>query len=200
MKTWKDIRVETLNLGFEKNKAYEKNKQAYVDAYNWAQALIASTVGGVHKTMAVGGTSTRRLVFDLAEMSKAYDSEFISLSGVGITDLYNGKIDGYTFTDNRFLILPEDIKEPVLVHYMGMPARITTATADDTECELPDKWANCMPYLMANRLYLDDDAGKAGYYWNLYEDMKNQILMKEYSSGATVIGGYDIDIVDGWCW
>ena len=196
MRTWKDIRTATLNLGFEKINTYEKNKQAYVEAYNWAQGLIASTVGGIHKTMSVAVNKGKKIVFDLEQMAQNYDDEYISLSETGITDMENNRVDGYRLTDNRFLALPSDFEGVALVHYLAMPQKITTATPDTTECQLPLKWINIMPYLMANRLYLDDDAAKASYYWNLYVDMRDEILKKENGPQVSVVGGVDID---GWC-
>lgn len=196
MKTWKDIRTETINLGFEKIKAYDKNKQAFVEAYNWAQRLMASTIGGVHKVMSVANVAGQRVLFDLVELARNYDDEYITLAGVGITDTNYQRIDGYSITDNRFLLLPQDCEGVVLVHYLGMPEPISTESADSTECQLPMQWANIMPYLMANRLFLDDDASKASYYWNLYADMRDEILRRENSPQLTITGGIDID---GWC-
>ena len=65
------------------------------------------------------------------------------------------------------------------------------------ECQLPAQWANILPYLMANRLFLDDDAAKASYYWNLYTDMRDEILHRENRPQVSVTDGADID---GWCY
>ena len=197
MKNWKDIRTETINLGFEKIKAYEKNKQSFVEAYNWAQNLIASTIGGIHKVMSVMNINGQRVLFDLVDIARNYDDEYITLADTGITDTKYQRIDGCMITDNRFLMLPEGYEGVALVHYLGMPVPITTETADNEECQLPPQWANIMPYLMANRLYLDDDAAKASYYWNLFADMRDEILKRERQPQVSVIGGVDID---GWCY
>ena len=196
MKTWNEIKNETLNLGFEKSKAYDKNKPAFIEAYNWAQRLMASTIGGIHKVMSVATLNGQRVMYDLVDMARNYDDEYITLSATGITDTNYQRIDGYIVTDNRFLLLPEDYNGVALVHYLGMPMPITVDTADDEECQLPPQWANIMPYLMANRLFLDDDAAKASYYWNLYTDMRDEILRRENKPQITIMGGYDID---GWC-
>lgn len=196
MKTWKDIRTETLNLGFEKIKTYEKNKQAYVEAYNWAQAIIAGTIGGVIDKIGVGCSGDHSHLFDLEEMARGNGEEFIAIAQTGVMDVNNNRIDGWTLTDNRFFRLPDEFEGHRTITVLVMPAKITTLSADDTECQLPAKWANIMPYLMANRLYLDDDAAKAGYYWNLYMDMRNELLAKENAGQIAVVGGFDID---GWC-
>ena len=196
MKTWKDIRVETLNLGFEKTKAYEKNKQAYVDAYNWAQALIASITGGVIERIGVECNGNHRHIFDLHEMAKGEGKEFIGISQLGVVDTKNNRVDGWSLTDNRFFIMPEGFNDNRVIMALVMPVRITVKADDNTECQLPDKWANLVPYLMANRLYLDDDAGKAGYYWNLFVEMRDAILLKENEPVVAITEGIDID---GWC-
>ncbi len=196
MKTWKDIRTATLNLGFEKIKAYEKNRQAYVDAYNWRQGLIASTIGGVIEQIGVGCDGRHRHLFDLYRLAQSFGEEFIGISQTGVTYGDNIPLDGWRLTDNRYFMLPEDFTGHRVIHALVMPAPINTASEDSTECRLPDKWRNIMPYLMANRLYLDDDAAKAGYYWNLYTDMRDEILAKENIPRVSVIGGFDID---RWC-
>ena len=197
MKTWKDIRTETLGLGFEKTKAYDKNRQSYVDAYNWAQGLIASTIGGVIAKIGVGCSGeNHNHIFDLHEMARAIGTEFIAIAQSGVTDIKNNRIDGWTLTDGRFFTMPDGFKGHRIINVLVMPGAITTASADNVACQLPDKWANIMPYLMANRLYLDDDAAKASYYWNLYTDMRDEILNKENMAQVAVVGGIDID---GWC-
>ena len=194
-KTWGDIRKDVLNLGFKQSKSGDRDKESYVTAYNWAQSLIASTIGGIYKVMSVVGTVGQNQVFDLVDTARNSGGEYITLADMGITDEYNQRIDGYSLMDNRFLILPEDYEGVAVIHYLGMPAAINTETPDNELCQLPAQWANIMPYLMANRLFLDDDAAKASYYWNLYTDMRDEILHRENSPQISIVGGTDID---GW--
>ena len=195
-KNWREIRTETLNLGFEKIKAYDKNKQAYVDAYNWAQGIIASTIGGIIEKIEIDCADNNRQIFDLEEIAKGNGEEFIAIAQTGVLDMDNNRIDGWTLTDNRFFRMPGDFTGHRIINVLVMPKKITTGSEDETLCQLPDRWRNIMPYLMANRLYLDDDAAKAGYYWNLYMDMRNEILASENRMAVSVTGGFDID---GWC-
>ena len=123
--------------------------------------------------------------------------EFIAIAQAGVTDIKNNRINGWTLTDNRFFSMPDNFTGHRIINELVMPKKITTGSADDTLCQLPDRWRNIMPYLMANRLYLDDDAAKAGYYWNLYMDMRNEILASESRLAVAVVGGIDID---GWCY
>ena len=196
MQTWKDIRTQTLNLGFEKTKTYEKNKQSYIDAYNWAQGLVASTIGGVLGKVGIGCDGAHGHIFDLHQLAQAKDEEFIAMAQSGVMDSHNHTIDGWSLADNRYLTMPAGFTGYAVVNLLVMPAPITAADSDDTPCHLPAKWANLMPYLMASRLYLDDEPEKAGYYWNLYTDMRDEMLKKENSPHLAVNGGADID---RWC-
>lgn len=187
-KTWAEIRSETLNLGFEKTKAYDKNQAAYVEAYNWRQGLIASDIGGVMDTLSINAKAgSKRQVFDILGTILDYGYEFIGLADVGVLDAEGNRIENAVFLDNRFLILPAEMSGKCTVYYFRMPERITVASPGTTEAEIPRKWANLMPYLMANRLYLDDDASKAGYYWNLYDDMRQRLLDRENMPIVTVV-------------
>lgn len=196
MKTWKDIRTQALNLGFEKTKTYEKNKQSYIDAYNWANGLIAATIGGVLGKIGIGCDGNHRHIFDLHQLAQAKGWEFIAMAQSGVMDTKNNTVSGWALADNRYLTMPPHYKGYAVVNVLVMPAPLTASHSDDTLCPLPAKWVNLLPYLMANRLYLDDDAAKAGYYWNLYTDMRDEMLKKENTPHIAVNGGADID---RWC-
>ena len=196
-KTWLDIRTRTLNLGFEKSKAYDKNRQSYIDAYNWAQSFIAATQGVVTARLTVEKENDDfPLVADLHALAKEAGEEFSALAQTGITDAATGqRIPAALVSDNRYLHLPANFKGRAVVNFLSLPREIDIMTADSYESPLPAKWAAIMPYLMASRLYLDDDRGKAGYYWNLFDDMKDSILARESVPLATVTvteeGGYE---------
>ena len=141
MKTWKEIRTETINLGFEKIKAYEKNKQAYVDAYNWAQGIIASTVGGVIDKAELNYTQGD--IVDIEELAKEKGEEFVAVAQTGILDADKRKVNGWTLTDNRFFSL-DDFTGQLTITMLVMPKKITTGSEDTTECQLPDRWRNIL--------------------------------------------------------
>ena len=195
-KTWGEIRKDVMNLGFEPATGTDKDKDTFIRAYNWAQSLIASTIGGVFDRIGIGCSANHHHVFDLAHLAAGKDQEFIALAQSGVQDTKNNKIDGWSFTDNRFLTLPQGFSGHRVVNVLVMPAPFTASTPDTAPCPLPEKWRNILPYLMANRLYLEDDATKASYYWNLYTDMRNEILAQENLPQISVTGGFDID---RWC-
>ncbi len=198
-KTWAEIRSETLNLGFEKVKAYDKNRAAYVEAYNWRQGYIASDIGGIlDKITVTARVRDKRQIFDVFSTVTDLGYDYVGLADIGVLNEYNHRIDGAAYMDNRFVTVPATMEGKLNIYYYRMPERITLDSPDDTEVEIPTKWANLMPYLMANRLYLDDDASKAGYYWNLYDDMRQRLLDRENMPMVTVVGNIDIDEYEVW--
>ncbi len=195
-KTWGEIRKEVAGLGFQPANGTDIDKDAFVRAYNWAQSLIASTIGGVVDKVGVGCYGPHRHTFDIENLVTAKNQHFIGLAQAGVTDTDGRKIDGWSFTDNRFLTLPAGFSGYGVVNVLVLPEKFTLSTEDSAPCPLAEKWANILPYLMAHRLYLDEDATRASYYWNLYTDMRNEILSKENQPLVSVTGGIDID---RWC-
>ena len=197
-KTWGEIKNETLNLGFEKSNVYAKNKESFIGAYNWAQNYIAVVTGSVIGTLDLEKKACKLPVMrDLSELAEEDGKTFLSVADNGIIDKATGKkLNDIQLRNNRYLIMPAEHDGDITVWYVHSPEPITSSSADNTVCELPYKWATLMPYYMANRLFMDDDAGKAGYYWNLAEDMRREIAAQENSLSVTVVGGIDID---GWC-
>jgi len=198
-KTWADIRSETLNLGFEKTKAYDKNKAAYVEAYNWRQGYIASDIGGIlDKLVVTAKLGTKRQVFDVFSSVTDSGYDYVGIADIGVLDQYNRRIDDATYLDNRYVVVPSGMSGKLTIYFYRMPERLTLSSPDETEVEIPTKWANLMPYLMANRLYLDDDRSKAGYYWNLYDDMRQRLLDRENMPTVTIVGSIDVDEYEVW--
>ena len=196
-KSWETIRKEVLALGFEPAANYEKQKEAFVSAYNWAQNHIASVVGCLLGEITIDKTKGENpQVYDLHALAEEkLGCGFMALAQTGVINATTMQpVDCARITDNRFLTLPADYTGSVKVYFIRTPQPIYAATAADTLCELPYKWAMVLPYYMANRLFLEDDAAKASYYCNLAEDMKNDILAKENQQAVTVTGGEN----DGW--
>lgn len=70
------------------------------------------------------------------------------------------------------------------------PTLITIDTANDNIIDLPDKVIDLVPLLAAYYVWLDDDERKAVYYYNQYDDLKNQILAEcQGGSKARIVGG-----------
>lgn len=200
-KTWGEIRKEALHLGFDREANYVKYKDSFVKAFNWAQnhvAVISSCL--VAKTgfnVNVNGRSWSPGYIDMRAMAAVDDKEFLHLAQRGVLKAGTSeRVESAKLVDNQYVYIDPNEATDVEIWWVYAPKPITDSTPDDYECELPDKWAKLIPYYMANRLYLEDDAQKAGYYWNLAEDMMEHILMKEREPAVSVFGGFDID---GWC-
>lgn len=71
------------------------------------------------------------------------------------------------------------------------PEKIEVDTEDLHEIELPDIVLELVPLLASHYVWLDDDLTKATYYWNEYDDLKNQIMQACANNiKATIEGGY----------
>lgn len=69
----------------------------------------------------------------------------------------------------------------------------TPSTPDTFEIEMPKLVHKLVPYLSAYHIWLDDDERKAVYYYNVYNDLRDE-LVGEYTRARTaqIVGGYDI--------
>lgn len=193
-KTWRQIRSETINLGFEKIKSYEKNPTSYVEAFNWAQKFLASVTDCCISALMLDKSEQAQEIFDLESLCSAMGLQFSHMAQMGAVDSHGVKMDGTALLSGRFLCLPDDFVGEFTVYVNTLPKSIAVDSPDDTALQVSDKWRNVLPYLMANRLFLDDDPQLATYYWNLADDMKNQILRAEYPQTVSV----NCPANDGW--
>lgn len=187
-KNWGEIRKETLALGFEKVKAYEKNKQSYIDAYNWAVNFLNNTISPVTDILDIEVDYEKTQgEYDLNKLTQGED-EIAVFSGVyDVLDKDNERVN-YRVKNRKILVLSGELDgEKITVIYKKYVPKLTSADPDTFICPLEYKYTDLVPYLMANRLYLDDDRSKAGYYWNLYDDMKNQIQEADSDKRVNVV-------------
>lgn len=103
-----------------------------------------------------------------------------NLSVSTINDIVVSRLSGYFKSQDKDWVKPEITP-------------FTAETADDFELEMPKLVHKLVPYLAAYHVWLDDDERKAIYYYNMYQDMKDE-LIGEYTRAmkATIVGGYDI--------
>lgn len=169
-KTWKDIYSEVIHLGFEKDSAYSKYKNSFVSAFNWAQTLIATKDCPIY--------ANTEAVKENGMFGFSHIDNFMYCVGIFDAD---GKFLDYTL--ENIDSLPDG---KYTVKYRKYPD--VCDGNDNYICELDYKFANILPYLIAHRVWLDDDMSKAVLYWNTYEDLKNQIQSNSCS----------IEVSEGW--
>lgn len=166
-KTWKEIRNEVICLGFEKEKAYNKNQDTFITAFNWAMTHIATTVSPIYAEAIVEKIDG---AFDFKKCP-----EYMFCVGVYTPE--------YTeYTPDVAAALPDG---QYRVKYRKYPKYC--GGGDDYVCELPYEYANIIAYLIAHRVWMDDDMSKSVLYWNTFEELKNQLSGR---SGITVSGGW----------
>lgn len=103
-----------------------------------------------------------------------------NLSVSTINDIVVSRLEGYFKSQN------EEWEKPKITPF-------TTQTEDTFELELPEIVQKLVPYLSAYHVWLDDDERKAIYYYNMYQDMRDE-LINEYTRArkAKIVGGYNI--------
>lgn len=131
--TYKELKDQIRDLGFEEDISMDEYKEIVVNACNRAVNIILKTVVS--------------------------------------------NIEGYFKFENEEWEFPK-------------PISITVDTADDSIIDMPDKVIDLIPLLAAYYVWLDDDERKAVYYYNQYDDLKNQILAEcQGGSKARIVGG-----------
>ncbi|MBQ6929001.1 MAG: hypothetical protein IJN27_01660 [Oscillospiraceae bacterium] len=185
-KTWKEIRNEVVNLGFEKEKTYDKYMASFLSAFNWALTYIATSISPIY-------AETEFTAYDTAEEFTG-DGREVLVGRVALNDICP---EFYRFIE----VTSEDGTANVLVEngnlwttkngkytvkYYKYPK--VCGGADDYVCEIDYAYANIIAYLVAHRVWMDDDMSKSVLYWNTFEDLKNQIATT--NPGITVSGGW----------
>ena len=169
IKTWGTLKSELLNLGFEKEAAYEKNKSRIIEASNRAIIDIAQYAPVVKKYTV---TQTEKTVYDLTELIPDLlfpkDEVYISdSSDVASWQRISGErieIDGEGSFD---------------IYYAAVPTLITELTPDSEEIELSPQASNLIPLLAAFYVWIDDDAQKAYAYQNMYDSAKTALMQMQ---------------------
>lgn len=200
-KSWQTIKSEVINLGFEKSKVYDKNKIAFIEAFNWAQNFIAATVCPILDSIIILQSKSDAIYnrYDLENLT-AQDGVNVYISLSEEKPIFSGDkqyeaVGDYRLENGKIILFKGSYDGEFRVFYKKYPKPITVETPDDYPVEIEYSYSNLLPYLMANRLWLDDDMAKAVSYWNLYEDMKNQIEQTARSSPVTaqvIYEGWDI--------
>ena len=187
--TWKELKSQCLSLGFEKDGAYTKNAAAFIEAANEAMRIIAVNIRPITASLHIEQNGEKPENTEIFGEYAAYDlrvlalqdgvSRFMSLSERPpsvITDSGFQTVTNYRLQMGYHLLLPWSTKGSFIVWYNRMPTTITNTTPDNFEIELDPEVCELAKYLMANYIWLDDDERKAVYYYNKYDDLKNQIL------------------------
>lgn len=68
------------------------------------------------------------------------------------------------------------------------PTAITADTDDDFEIQLPDKVIDLVPLMAAYFVWLDDDERKATMYWNIADQLREQLFADMSRPQAFKIG------------
>ncbi len=172
-KTWKEVKSEVINLGFEKTSVFEKYKSSFFEAFNWAQTYMATTICPIHDKQIVIVDNHN------ADLSKIENVMVIE----SVTDLKGNVIKNISLENISTLSDGEYI-----IRYKKYPEKLNDNNSENYELEIDYGYANILPYLVAYRLWLDDDISKAVMYWNTFDDMRVQIQSN----------GCEVKVYEGW--
>lgn len=168
--TWAEAKSKLINLGFEKTTAYTNNAALMVDFINTALVIACSTVRPLKKLHNV-----TQLVDTEYDMTSVVTDFMRFILPVKVED--EDTPAEYRLTSNTsikvFGIGDFDI------WYSAVPAKITTTSTDGTLLPVQDDIAELAIYYAAWHIWLDDDERKAVMYQNVYDDLKNQIMLSD---------------------
>ena len=99
-----------------------------------------------------------------------------------------GRAQDWELEGDDVLILPGDMAGTYTVWYDAYPVKITAATPEDTELELPEEAAVLIPLYIAGELYKEDELSMATMWRNEFEDglVKLQMSYQASPKGGSV--------------
>ena len=196
-KTWKEIRTEVIALGFEKEKSYDKYKDSFLSAFNWAMTHIATTLSPIYAeaefVVKENTPETGKTEENTPETGKTEENTFV-VGRIKLKDICPDllRVRGFMCNGaNVNLLIVNDsvyITEPgnYTICYHKYPK--VCGGDDNYVCEIDYAYANIIAYLVAHRVWMDDDMSKSVLYWNTFEELKNQLAVS--SANVTVSGGW----------
>lgn len=123
------------------------------------------------------------LYYDISELTKDEDGNYTFLNFADIPVLYGDtsykRFSDYDVEIDKILIIDGSIEGKFKVFYRKAHTPYTANTEADTPLELPLKAHALVPLLACFYLWLDDDQTKAVYYYNRYEQARDEIKQTE---------------------
>ena len=171
--TWGELKSNLINLGFETDKAYGEKPLLFIQAVNRAMSLIVGTVRFTQKKLTVTTTAEKEEIKVEAERL----NRILSIRRAGESYPAN-----YTIREYNVVRFSEPGEYDVF--YSVFPQKIDEATQDAYILDMQDDLLQLVPLLAAHYIWLDDDERKAVMYWNEYDSLKQEIMMRDASTQA----------------
>ena len=169
--TWGELKSNLINLGFESDKAYGENPKLFIQAVNRDMSLIVGTVRFTQKKTTVTTTLEKEEITVEAERF----NRILAIKRAGESTPAN-----YTIIEYNVVRFNEPGEYDVF--YAVFPQKIDESTQDTYAIDMQDDLLQLVPLLAAHYIWLDDDERKAVMYWNEYDSLKQEIMMRDASS------------------
>lgn len=188
-----ELKREIKGLGFSD----EDTMQEYfedgilIPAINRAIDLIALTVRPIVRSIDVEVTDEGGgyVTYDMLVLAPDF-VDFYGKPVIKREDRYE-YVNDYFIEENKKIVMRGNEGDVITVFYKKRPDVITEGTEDSFVIELDELVQPLISLLASYFIWLDDEIQKATMYYNVYDDMKNQILGNaQRSVSARFVGGY----------
>ena len=175
-----EVKQNLISLGFAEESDYEEYEElGYTfDSINRAISIIGTQFPYVEKyEFELDDTDDGIVYIDMTDQDG-----FLELSEMPVRFEKNGKDVFQKFgnyqveMEHTIVINADENKGTFRIYYNKACTPVTADTPDTFELELPEKVHHLVPLLAAYFLWLDDDAVKAAYYYNMYEAAYDRVL------------------------
>ena len=171
-----ELKREIKGLGFSDEDTMQEylRDSVLLPAINRAVDFIGYTVRPIVASVTVRPEGAVYETFDMKVLAPGF-SGFYGKPVIKSGGVYAYLNDFFIEGESK-IVLRGDLGVDITVYYKKVPERITAETEDDFEMELDGVVQPLVPLLASYFIWLDDEVQKAAMYYNLYDDMKNQIL------------------------
>lgn len=108
-----------------------------------------------------------------------------------------GQANDYDLEGDAVLVLPGTVEGTYTIWYHAYPLKITSATEDDENLEMPEEAAVLIPLYIAAELYKDDELSTATVLRNEFEDGLTK-LREAWQSTMSGYGTGKVRNTTGW--
>lgn len=185
-----ELKKEIKGLGFSDDETMQEylKDSVLLPAINRSIELINYTVRPITGSVTITLDSEEYETFDMNEIAEGF-AEFYGKPAIKTKTSFK-YLNDFFIEGRDKIVLRGDLGDNITIYYKKVPTEITSETTDDFEIELDEVVQPLIALLAAYFIWLDDEVQKATMYYNIYDDMKNQILSaNQKPMTARFVGG-----------
>lgn len=186
-----ELKRRVKSLGFEDdNTMNEQNyKEIFLDSLNHALMEIAQTVIGFHVTVNTNKETSNKTIekIDLRIFPNLSDREVFGVDELIYSSDDTVNSEPYFSYDEPFLYVSGHDYGNMTIKVNVRPnvVKDTDYLSEELKLDINKHVESLLEYLVAGRMWLDDEERKAQMYFNMYDDMKIQLLEKLKNNGKS---------------